>query len=84
MTGADLDKDLGRAFMGDGAATTVAGAFGGAGTTTYAENIGVMAATRIYSTAAYYRRRRSPRSCSACARSSACSSARSRPVCSAA
>jgi xanthine/uracil permease len=53
MTGADLDKDLGRAFMGDGAATTLAGAFGGAGTTTYAENIGVMAATRIYSTAAY-------------------------------
>ena len=53
MTGADLDQDLGRAFMGDGAATTVAGAFGGAGTTTYAENIGVMAATRIYSTAAY-------------------------------
>jgi uracil-xanthine permease len=53
MTGADLDKDLGRAFMGDGAATTVAGLFGGAGTTTYAENIGVMAATRIYSTAAY-------------------------------
>ncbi len=53
MTGADLDQDLGRAFMGDGAATTIAGAFGGAGTTTYAENIGVMAATRIYSTAAY-------------------------------
>jgi uracil-xanthine permease len=53
MTGADLDKDLGRAFMGDGAATSLAGAFGGAGTTTYAENIGVMAATRIYSTAAY-------------------------------
>lgn len=53
MTGADLDKDLGRAFIGDGVATTIAGAFGGAGTTTYAENIGVMAATRIYSTAAY-------------------------------
>jgi uracil-xanthine permease len=53
MTGADLDKDLGRAFMGDGTATAVAGLFGGAGTTTYAENIGVMAATRIYSTAAY-------------------------------
>ncbi len=53
MTGADLDADLGKAFMGDGAATTVAGAFGGAGTTTYAENIGVMAATRVYSTAAY-------------------------------
>jgi uracil-xanthine permease len=54
MTGADLDKDLGRAFMGDGIATSVAGLFGGAGTTTYAENIGVMAATRIYSTAAYF------------------------------
>jgi len=27
---------------------------GGAGTTTYAENIGVMAATRVYSTAAYW------------------------------
>jgi uracil-xanthine permease len=53
MTGADLDKDLGRAYIGDGVATTIAGAFGGAGTTTYAENIGVMAATRIYSTAAY-------------------------------
>ena len=53
MTGADLDPDLGRAFMGDGAATALAGTFGGAGTTTYAENIGVMAATRIYSTAAY-------------------------------
>ena len=39
--------------MGDGAATSIAGLFGGAGTTTYAENIGVMAATRIYSTAAY-------------------------------
>ena len=30
------------------------GAGGGSGTTTYAENIGVMAATRIYSTAAYW------------------------------
>ena len=31
----------------------LAGAGGGSGTTTYAENIGVMAATRVYSTAAY-------------------------------
>jgi xanthine/uracil permease len=30
-----------------------AGLGGGSGTTTYAENIGVMAATRVYSTAAY-------------------------------
>ncbi|MBN9195425.1 MAG: nitrate reductase, partial [Microbacterium sp.] len=38
----------------DGVATTLAGAFGGSGTTTYGENIGVMAATRVYSTAAYW------------------------------
>jgi len=31
----------------------LAGGGGGSGTTTYAENIGVMAATRVYSTAAY-------------------------------
>jgi len=32
----------------------LAGFGGGSGTTTYGENIGVMAATRIYSTAAYW------------------------------
>jgi uracil-xanthine permease len=53
MTGRDLDRSLGRGYMGDGAATMVAGLGGGSGTTTYAENIGVMAATRVYSTAAY-------------------------------
>jgi xanthine/uracil permease len=42
------------ALFADGVATTLAGAGGGSGTTTYAENIGVMAATRIYSTAAYW------------------------------
>lgn len=50
MTGKDLDSYLGRAFVGDGIATMVAGSVGGTGVTTYAENIGVMAATRIYST----------------------------------
>ena len=50
MTGRDLDAWLGRAFVGDGLATIVAGAGGGTGVTTYAENIGVMAVTRIYST----------------------------------
>jgi xanthine/uracil permease len=40
--------------LADGVATTLAGVGGGSGTTTYAENIGVMAATRIYSTAAYW------------------------------
>ena len=53
MTGRDLDKYMGRAFMGDGVATMVAGSAGGTGVTTYAENIGVMAATKIYSTAIF-------------------------------
>ena len=50
MTGRDLDPWLGRAFIGDGIATMLAGAGGGTGVTTYAENIGVMAVTKIYST----------------------------------
>ncbi|MGZ4637912.1 MAG: uracil-xanthine permease family protein [Actinomycetes bacterium] len=54
MTGDDLDPYLGRALFGDGVGTAVASSFGGSPTTTYAENIGVMAATRVYSTAAYY------------------------------
>jgi putative pyrimidine permease RutG len=45
----DLSGMLGRTFMGDGIATTVAGIFGGAGETTYAENIGVMGITRVFS-----------------------------------
>ena len=53
MTERDLDPMIGRSFMGDGAATTLSGLFGGSGTTTYAENIGVMGYTRIYSTLAY-------------------------------
>jgi uracil-xanthine permease len=54
MTKRDLDPLLGRAIFGDGVATVVASSVGGSPTTTYAENIGVMAATRVYSTAAYY------------------------------
>lgn len=53
MTGRDLDRYLGQAFVGDGVATMVSGAVGGTGVTTYAENIGVMAATRIYSTVVF-------------------------------
>jgi xanthine/uracil permease len=45
---------MGRAIAADGVGTAVATSFGGSPTTTYAENIGVMAATRVYSTAAYY------------------------------
>jgi uracil-xanthine permease len=54
MTGQDLDHLAGRALFADGIATSLAGVGGGSGTTTYAENIGVMAATRVYSTAAYW------------------------------
>ncbi|ALC06127.1 hypothetical protein CDES_08675 [Corynebacterium deserti GIMN1.010] len=54
MTKEDLDDLAGDALIADGVATTLAGGFGGSGTTTYAENIGVMAATRVYSTAAYW------------------------------
>jgi putative pyrimidine permease RutG len=50
MTGRNLDQYMGRAFIGDGIATMVSGSVGGTGQTTYAENIGVMAATKIYST----------------------------------
>jgi putative pyrimidine permease RutG len=50
MTGQDLDRYMGRAFLGDGVATILSGSVGGTGVTTYAENIGVMAATKIYST----------------------------------
>lgn len=53
MTGENLDSLTGRALFADGVATMLAGSGGGSGTTTYAENIGVMAATRVYSTAAY-------------------------------
>ena len=53
MTGRNLDPYIGRAFGADGLATMLSGAGGGTGVTTYAENIGVMAATRIYSTAVF-------------------------------
>ncbi len=50
MTGRSVDGYLGRAFLGDSIATIVSAFGGGTGVTTYAENIGVMAATKIYST----------------------------------
>src|SRR3954447_6736320 len=52
MTGRDLDPVMGRAIAADGVATVITSTVGGSPTTTYAENIGVMAATRVYSTAA--------------------------------
>jgi uracil-xanthine permease len=53
MTGRDMDPYIGRAFLGDAIATMASGMVGGTGNTTYAENIGVMAATKIYSTAIF-------------------------------
>ncbi len=53
MVDQDLDPVMGRAIAADGVGTMLASAVGGSPTTTYAENIGVMAATRVYSTAAY-------------------------------
>lgn len=50
MTGRNLDPLLGKAFLGDGVATMVSGFGGGTGMTTYAENMGVMAVTKIFST----------------------------------
>ena len=49
MTGRDYDNQIGTALMADGLGTTLAGFGGGSGTTTYGENIGVMAATKVYS-----------------------------------
>ncbi|MDR0283724.1 MAG: NCS2 family nucleobase:cation symporter [Propionibacteriaceae bacterium] len=54
MTNTDMNPVMGRALLADGVATMFAGLGGGSGTTTYAENIGVMAATKIYSTAVYW------------------------------
>ncbi|WP_415948507.1 uracil-xanthine permease family protein [Streptomyces sp. KLOTTS4A1] len=54
MTGDDLDDKLGTAISADGAASMLSTSVGGPPNTTYAENIGVMAATRVYSTAAYW------------------------------
>ncbi|MET7285932.1 solute carrier family 23 protein [Streptomyces sp. NPDC005573] len=54
MTGDPLDDKLGTAISADGIASVLSTAVGGPPNTTYSENIGVMAATRVYSTAAYW------------------------------
>ena len=53
MTGENLDPLMGRAIAADGVGSMIATTVGAGPTTTYAENIGVMAAPRVYSTAAY-------------------------------
>jgi len=51
VVGRDLVKDPGlhRSLAGDGVATAVSGMLGGPPNTTYGENIGVMAVTRVFS-----------------------------------
>lgn len=51
VVGKDFTKDPGlhRSILGDGIATMVAGFVGGPPNTTYGENVGVMAITRVYS-----------------------------------
>jgi uracil-xanthine permease len=45
----DLTSEVGNTFMGDAAATFVSALGGGTGQTTYAENIGVMSITKVFS-----------------------------------
>lgn len=54
LTSRNLDRFTGRALFADGLSTVIAGIGGGSATTTYGENIGVMSATRVFSTAAYW------------------------------
>lgn len=50
MTERNLSPYMGRAFFADGICTSLSASVGGTGMTTYAENIGVMAVTKVYST----------------------------------
>ncbi|AQS04333.1 uracil permease [Clostridium beijerinckii] len=51
IVGRDLSKDPGlhRSLLGDGLSTIISGMFGSVPTTTYGENIGVLALTKVYS-----------------------------------
>ena len=51
IVGKDLTQDPGlhRSLLGDGLSTIISGMFGSVPTTTYGENIGVMALTKVYS-----------------------------------
>ncbi len=53
MTKTKVTPYMGKAFFADGVATTLSASVGGTGVTTYAENIGVMAVTKIYSTVVF-------------------------------
>ena len=53
ITGRDLDGHVGDALIANGLATAFSGAGGGSAVTPLGENVGVMAVSRVYSTAAY-------------------------------
>ena len=54
ITGKDFTPMLPESLFGDGLATAVSGALGGTPSTTYAENIGVMAVTKVYATQLFW------------------------------
>ncbi|MEE0519173.1 solute carrier family 23 protein [Slackia sp.] len=54
VIGKNYNDMLPRSLLGDGLSTMVSGFLGGTPTTTYAENIGVMSATRVYSTQIFW------------------------------
>ena len=54
ITGKDFTPLLPESLFGDGLATVISGALGGTPSTTYAENIGVMAVTKVYATQLFW------------------------------
>ena len=54
ITGKDFTPLLPESLFGDGLATAISGALGGTPSTTYAENIGVMAVTKVYATQLFW------------------------------
>ena len=54
IVGRDYRDMLPRSLAGDGISTVISGLLGGTPTTTYAENIGVMSVTRVYSTQVFW------------------------------
>ena len=54
IVGKDYRAMLPRSLAGDGLSTMISGFLGGPPTTTYAENIGVMSVTRVYSTQIFW------------------------------
>ncbi len=54
ITGKDFTPMLPESLFGDGLATALSGMVGGTPSTTYAENIGVMAVTKVYATQLFW------------------------------